>query len=259
MLNRAKTLKGYKLHCRDGEMGKAKEFYFDDHHWAIRYLVADTGNWLTGRQVLISPYALISVNKEGHYINVDLTKKRIEESPSIDSDKPVSRQFEKMYCGYYGWPMYDGGPHMWGTYPHIERDRKKWRESDQSEKMWDSHLRSTRDVSGYRIEARDGAIGHVDDFIIDGELWAIRYLLVETGSWWPGKKVLLSPRWIDSIDWSQSKVFVNLQRETSKQATEYREESPITRDYEAGLHRHYNHEGYWVDELAAKEHSHLQL
>lgn len=106
MLNNVKTLNGYKLHSLDGEIGKVKEFYYDDKHWAIRYLVADTGNWLKDRQVLISPYALVSVNKEEQSIAVNLTKKQIEESPSLNSDKPVSRQFEEEYYGHYGWPMY---------------------------------------------------------------------------------------------------------------------------------------------------------
>src|SRR5512141_3045075 len=103
MLYKANTLKGYKLDSLDGEIGQVREFYFDDQHWAIRYLVADTGNWLTGRQVLISPYALIAVNKEEHHIDIDLTKKQIEESPSLNSDRPVSRQFEQDYYMYYGW------------------------------------------------------------------------------------------------------------------------------------------------------------
>ncbi|MCR4332167.1 MAG: PRC-barrel domain-containing protein, partial [Sulfuricaulis sp.] len=128
MLSKAKTLKGYKLVSLDGEIGTVKEFYFDDHHWTIRYLVADTGNWLMDKQVLISPYALVAVNKEEHHITVDLTKKQIEDSPSLSSDKPVSRQFEETYYGYYGWPMYWGGPYMWGAYPYIVRDREKWRE-----------------------------------------------------------------------------------------------------------------------------------
>ena len=125
MLNKAKTLKGYKLHSRDGEIGKVKEFYFDDQHWTIRYLVADTGNWLTGRQVLISPYALVTVNKEEKYIAIDLTKKQIEDSPSLDSDKPVSRQFEEAYYGYYRWPMYWDSPHMWRPYTYIVRDPQR--------------------------------------------------------------------------------------------------------------------------------------
>ena len=112
MLYKAKSLLDYKLESLEGEIGRVKEFYFDDHHWTIRYLVADTGNWLTGRQVLISPYALVAVDKEKQHITVDLTKKQIENSPSLDSDKPVSRQFEESYTGYFGWPIYWAGPYM---------------------------------------------------------------------------------------------------------------------------------------------------
>jgi hypothetical protein len=255
MLNKARTLKGYKLDSFDGEIGTVKEFYFDDHHWTIRYLVADTGNWLLGRQVLISPYALVTVNKEEQYITVDLTKKQIEDSPSLNSDKPVSRQFENDYYGYFGWPLYWGGPYMWGAYPYIVHDRDKWKDHTQGGKAWDPHLRSTYDVSGHHIQALDGELGHVQDFIIDDETWAIRYLVIDTRNWWPGKKVLVSPQWIERVSWSESKVFVNLTRETIKQSPEYTEESLITRDYETGLHRHYDRQGYWVDEPAAKEHS----
>ena len=114
MLSKVKTLEGYKLDSLDGEIGKVKEFYFDDRHWTIRYLVAETGTWLADRQVLISPYALATVNKEEHNIAVELTKKQIKDSPSLDSDKPVSRQFEQAYYGHYGYPTYWGGPYSWG-------------------------------------------------------------------------------------------------------------------------------------------------
>ena len=132
------------------------------------------------------------------------------------------------------------------------RDREKWKKSTQVEKAWDPHLRSTDAVSGYNIQAADGEIGHVEDFIIDDETWAIRYLIVDTRNWWPGKKVLVSPHWIERVSWSESKVFVNVSRETIKQSPEYTEESLLTRDYETGLHRHYNRKGYWIDEPAAK-------
>jgi sporulation protein YlmC with PRC-barrel domain len=255
MLIKVKTLKGYKLHGLDGEVGKAKEFYFDDQHWAIRYLVADTGNWLTDRQVLISPYAMIAVNTEKQNIAIDLTKKQIEDSPSLDSDKPVSRQFEETYYGYYAYPTYWAGPNMWGYYPEIIRDRQKWRAATEGEKAWDPHLRSTHEVSGYHIHATDGEVGHVDDFIIDDQTWAIRYLIIDTQNWWPGKKVLVSPHWIERVSWDESKVFVDLLRETIKQSPEYTEASLLTRDYETGLHRHYKRQGYWAHELAAKKHS----
>jgi hypothetical protein len=145
---------------------------------------------------------------------------------------------------------------MWGSYPYIVRDPEKWSESTQSTKAWDPHLRSTHDVSGHDIQATDGEIGHVEDFIIDDETWAIRYLIIDTRNWWPGEKVLVSPKWIDHVSWNESKVFVNLSRETIKQSPEYTDESLLTRDYETELHRRYNRQGYWVDELAAQKHSH---
>ena len=166
------------------------------------------------------------------------------------SDKPVSRQFEQDYYGYYGWPMYWVGPYMWGYYPNIMRGREKSREATQGEKAWDPHLRSTDEVSGYHIQADDGEIGHVEDFIIDDETWAIRCLIIDTRNWWSGKKVLVSPQWIERTSWDESKVFINLSREAIKQSPEYTEETLLDRDYETGLHRHYNRQGYWVDESA---------
>jgi uncharacterized protein YrrD len=252
MLYPAKTLKGYKLNSRDGDIGKAKEFYFDDQHWTVRYLVADTGNWLTGRQVLISPYVLGTVNREEREIVVDLTKKQIEDSPSLDTDKPVSRQFENSYYGYYGMPMYWGGPYSWGPNNYPMRDRSQWGEYTRGEKAWDPALRSTHDVTDYHIQATNGEIGHVEDFIIDPETWAIRYLVVDTRNWWPGKKVLISPQWIDRVSWSDAKVFVSLSREVIKQSPEYTDATLLSRDYETALYHHYNRSGYWFDDLVAR-------
>ena len=250
MLIKAKTLTGYSLDSFDGVIGKVEEFYFDDRYWTIRYLVANTGNWLTGRQVLISPYALGAVDRKARQIDVALTKKQIEDSPSLDSDKPVSRQFEESYYGYYGWPGYCGGPYSWGNHPYIERDREKWMGPTHAETSWDPHLRSTHDVSGRNIQATDGEIGHVEDFIIDDETWAIRYFIINTRNWWPGKKILISPQWIERVSWSESKVFVGLTRDVIRRSPEYTEQSLPTRDLEIRLHQHYNRQGYWLEEMA---------
>ncbi len=256
MLIKAKKIQGYKLNCQDGELGHIKEFYFDDKFWAVRYLVAETGNWLIGRQALISPYALSTLDNESKHINVDLTKKQIEDSPSLESTKPVSKQFEIDYNGYYGYPMYWGGAYMWGYYPVIMRDRKEWNKISREEKTWDPHLRSTDEVNEYYIQANDGEIGHVEDFIIDDQTWAIRYLVIDTKNWWPGKKVLVSPQWIDRVSWGESKVFVNLSQDVIKRSPEYTEESLLNKEYEAELHRHYNRHDYWTDETVAIENSH---
>jgi hypothetical protein len=251
MLSRSKTLKGYKIQARDGEIGRVLDFYFDDKHWTVRYLVLDTGRWLQGRQVLISPYALLGVNRETKTLSIDLTKKQIEDSPSLDSDKPVSRQFESAYYGYFGWPEYWGGPYGWGYYPYIERNPDLWKTSVPAENNWDPHLRSTREVTAYHIEATDGHIGHVSDFLIDSEAWAIRYLIVDTHSWLPGKKVLISPLWVTRVSWDEFKVYVDLTRDSIKGSPKYVNESLLSRDFEKGLFGHYDRDGYWVDRKAA--------
>ena len=251
MLYKLKDLSDYKLLSLDGEIGKVKEFYFDDHFWAIRYLVADTGKWLSGRKVLISPYALKDVIKFSRDISVNLTERQIEDSPSIESEKPVSKQFEESYYGYYGWPSYWGSSNMWGTYPYMVRDPSLWRSEYSTERTWDPNLRSTKYVSGHRIEANDGEIGHIDDFIVDDETWAIRYLVVDTRNWWPGKKVLISPEWIDKMSWNDSKLSLKLSKAAIRQSPEYIEGFLPDRKYESDLYRHYNQKGYWETVQAA--------
>ena len=251
MLMKAKALKGYALKSLDGDIGSANEFLFDDRFWAIRYLVANSESWLSGKKVLLSPYALSGLNDAEQQLSVRLTKKQIEESPSIATDEPVSRQYELAYNTYYDLPDYWGGPYMWGGYSCISRDRTRWGSTAAEPAGGDRHLRSTHEVTGYHLLALDGEIGHIDDFLIDSETWAIRYLVVSTRNWWPGKKVLISPKWMENVSWEEREVSVGLSRETIQSAPEYTDESVLTRDYETGLHGHYNREGYWVSELAA--------
>ena len=115
--------------------------------------------------------------------------------------------------------------YRWGDKPCLLRDPEKSRKSTPDAKAWDRHLRSTYSVSGHHIQALDGEIGHVEDFVIDDETWAIRYLIVDTRNWWPGKKVSVSPQLIENVSWGERKVFVNLSRETIKESPEYSEES----------------------------------
>jgi hypothetical protein len=116
----------------------------------------------------------------------------------------------------------------------------------------DSHLRSNDAVIGYDIEAADGEIGHVNGFVVDDEAWAIRYIEVATRNWWPGKKVLVSPAWIERVSWTESKVCVGLSREAIKNGPEYAESMPITREYENQLYLHYGRPPYWLHEAEHK-------
>ena len=248
MFTKAKDLSGYSLQSGDKKIGKIREFYFDDHHWVVRYLVADTGKWLAERLVLLSPYALLSVDKQARQVAVRLSKNEIEAGPSLDTDKPVSQQFEESYYGYYGWPAYWQGSYTWGNSPFIIHSHEKRSAVNLDGEAWNPHLRSTHIVSGYHIQGIDGEIGHVEDYIIDDETWAIQYIVVDTRNWLPGRKVLISPKWIDRVSWDESKVFVNLSGDAIKQSPEYSDKVLLLREYEIRLHGHYNRVGYWVEE-----------
>ena len=255
MLTNAKKLKGFHLLAKDGEIGHVEDFFFDDQSWTVRYLVADTGNWLSGRLVLISPFAIAGVNCGEKLVSVNLTKKQIEDSPSIESDMPVSRHYELTYSKYYGWPLYWTGPELWGANPFpaytgaFDYTRA---EEEPREHHIDPHLRSLVNVIGYYIHARDRDIGHVHDFIVDNESWAIRYLIVDTRNWWPGKKVLLAPQWIEDISWHESHISVDLLADAIRNAPEFDESGGITRDYEKRLYEHYNRETYWKNDYIAE-------
>jgi hypothetical protein len=256
MLRNAKSLKGFRLGALDGEIGRVRDFYFDDQMWTIRYLIADTGRWLPERLVLISPHALKRPNAEDNVIDVALTKRQIEDSPSINTDMPVSRQHEMDYHRYYGWPPYWDGPGLWGSgpFPIFYGDGGGTVESRVHRvHQGDPHLRSVSEVLGNHIQAKDGEIGHVEDFIFDDENWAIRYMEIDTRNWWPGKKVLIAPQWIENVSWEKSKVFVDLTLDTIKGAPEYDPTVGISRDYERRLFEHHHREAYWQNEVPAEE------
>ena len=227
MLRSIKQLYGDKLGSSDSEIGHVKDFYFDDQNWAIRYLVVDTGSWLPGRLVLISPHAFGSFHQDGDCLLVNLTRQQIENSPAIEEHKPVSRQYEEEYFRYYGWPSYwtvggmglmDGLP-MAPPAPFTPVAQTK--RSGELLNNDDPHLRSTEDLAGYHIQTGEAEIGHVTDMIIDDKSWTIRHLLVETGHWFAGKEIVISPKHIDRISYEESKVFVNVSLEAIKDAPEY--------------------------------------
>ena len=256
MLRNVTHLKGFTIRAMDGELGSLDQFYFDDESWGVRYLVVNSGDWLGGRLVLVSPIALRHAEWESRRLDVALTKKQIQNSPLIDTHKPVSRQHEALYLGYYGYPYYWGGPFMWGlaSYPAgLTVDRVAVTQGEAlraraGKESPDSHLRCTDEVTGYHIEASNGEIGHVKDFLVDDETWAIRYLEVNTRNWWPGKKVLVAPQWIDNVSWPDSKVYVNLTRETIQNGPEWNAGTAITREYENRLYDYYDRSPYWTPE-----------
>lgn len=210
--------------------------------------MADTGTWLASQQVLISPHALGDISTGNESITVNLTKQQIADSPPLRKHEPVSRQFEMAHYKFFGWPLYWGGSGMWGNTACLIPVLVQGEQDNPDATEWDPNLRSTDAVDGYHIHASDGEIGHIVDFIIDDDTWAIRYLVVDTRNLWPGKLILVSPHWIEKVSWSESQVFVNLTRDTIKSCPEFNDEVLLRREYEAELHHHYDVPGYWVDE-----------
>jgi len=265
MLRSSKDLEGLTIRAIDGDVGHVTDLYFDDIAWAVRYLVADTGTWLSSRKVLVSPIAVDRAGWTDNALAVAITQEQVKNSPDVDTSLPVSRQNETRFLTYYGYPNYWGGTGLWGEgampamlltgvgYGGVDAEYRLRAQASNTRAAADlippggddAHLRSCREVTGYHIEASDGEIGHVDGFLVDDESFAIRYLVVNTSNWWMGHKVLMAPEWIAQVRWADEIVAVNLTRSAIKDSPPYDPSAVVDRAIEVGLYKHYGRDAYW--------------
>lgn len=263
MLQGEKELRNFEIHARDGAIGKVKDLYFDDHAWTVRYVIVDTGSWLNSRRVLLSAARLVNVAADRALV-VNATREQVRNSPPVDWDRPVSRVEESALHDYYGWPYYWATAPLGGIGPGLAPPMASipapvppavsaaganiaaamQTERHESPAENDPHLRSADEIRGYRIEARSGSAGHVDDFLIDRARWAIRYLVVDTRDWWPGKKVLVAPGWIEGISHPKDVVAIDLTLDQIRSSPEYDPSKPVDCAYAARLHDHYRRPRY---------------
>lgn len=243
MKRNIKSLIGFNIGATDGGIGRVNEFYFDDETWTIRYLIVETGSWLFGRKVLISPIALSTPDWKNKIFPINLTKEQIKNSPDIDTERPVSRQQELEIYAHYAWGSHWGGSFYAGGMPPpvsmydvILNGNKN---NTNKEVIGDPHLRSSEKVTGYTIKADNGEIGNVEDFLIDDGSWKIDFIVVDTGNLLPGKKVLISPNWIKDINWENSEVAVNATTDSIMNSPEYDPGQPLTDEYAASLQKYY--------------------
>lgn len=251
MLRLIKPVAGYTLEAEDGPLGAVKDFLFDEEHWAVRYLVADTRRWLPGRKVLLSPVSVEKIDWTTRQVDLAMTQEDIEKAPDLDENEPVSRAYERRWHDSYGLSYYWISPGIWGAgmfpknlmnegvRPPLQPEERGGSEED------DPVLRSVKEVCGYHIQANDGEVGHVHDFIFDEESWVIRYLVVDTRNWLPGRKVLLAPGWMSAIHWAESNVTTSLSREAVKNAPVFDPARPVNREYEQRLYDYYGRPVYW--------------
>jgi sporulation protein YlmC with PRC-barrel domain len=225
-----KDLQDYRILATDGEIGTITDFYLDDRNWKLRYFVVETGSWINTRHVLVSPTAFTDSDGTRRTIVTTLTRKQIEEAPHADLAQPVSRQFEVKLHEHFAWPMY-------------------WRSNateSRSGNDGDPHLRSVNEVLGYGIRAQDGEIGHVEDLVVEERTWLVRYLAIDTRNWLPGRKVLVSPWWIDDVSWPDRRVTVGLRRRAIENSPRYDPSQPVNRAYEEKLYDYYGRPRYWA-------------
>lgn len=272
MLRRVEDMHGFAIRATDGTVGHVKDFYFDDQVWVARYLVVDTGGWLSNRKVLISPLAIGHPDWAEKTLPVSITKEQVKNSPGIDTDKPVSRQHEMEYLAYYGYPYYWGGTGLWGAYAYpgmmmtsagygappdlygrAPRESARAAEA-QRQQDDDPHLRSCQEVIKYHIHASDGDIGHVQSLLIEDDTWAIRYLIVNTSNWWLGHEVLLAPQWIQNVSWAHNTISVNLTRQAVQGSPPYDSTAHLDREQETDIYEHYRRPGYWASEINPDRH-----
>lgn len=233
MLRIIHKLHGYTIEAKDGRIGKAFDFFFDDRSWIIRYLIVDTEQWLPGGKVLISPVALRSPQWTKEVFPVDLTREKIESSPPVNTDKPVSRQMEERLTKHFSWPAY------WATIDATDKTaataiieaqkvgEHKAKQLPGMEMSGDPHLRSAQEVTSYKIQALDKEAGHVEDFVIADNDWRIRYLVVDTRNWLPsGKKAAIPTERIKNVDWAKARVYVELTAEQIKESPEFNPAEP---------------------------------
>jgi len=260
MLNAVSSLKGFDIRAKDGSLGTVSDFLFDDSTWKVRWMVVDTGRWLTGRKVLIYPSAVVSAEYGSREINVSLTKAQVEASPDILQDRPVSRQMQNDLYGYYGWdPMWGGGRFGAGMYgggmgaiasplsSPVYFGASAVREAERGDVDHDDgdpHLRSIAEVTGYHVHATDGNIGHVEDFLVESESWGVRYLIVDTSNWWVGQHVLISPYAVKEVDWSDHHIRLDVSRDKVKSSPSWNPADTINGQFERRLHSHYDWPGY---------------
>lgn len=250
MLRPVNDLKKYSILATDGPIGQVVDVLIDDRQWAVRYLVVDTGSWLSGRRVLISPFSIGQPDWAAQQLPVSLTKERVENSPSVDTQLPISREHEVEHAGYYGHPLYWEGTGLWGLQadPALMRSVIAPLADAAPSPMADAHLRSASVLDGHQILATDGDLGHVDDLLVEDQTWAVRYLVVSTSNWWGGHKVLIAPAWASHVNWPESTVTLDLSRDQIKNAPAYDAAELFERQQEQAMHEHYGRPTYWADE-----------
>ena len=229
-------LRGFAIHATDGDIGRVRDLYFDDHRWTVRYIVVDVRHWLPGRRILLSPGSVRDVDWAHREIIVTQSRGQVGTSPGVDTDQPLGRErialLRECYTLPYSWAV---GGFFSVSAPGAPRARGARR------RPGDPHLRSTRALGGYGVRGVDGDVGHVDGFLVDDGSWALPYVVVNTLHWWRPGRVHVPTEWIAWMSWIELAVHLDLPVERIASAPDYDPAQPVTDTDELRVSAHYGH------------------
>lgn len=234
--------------CPDGDLGRVEQVYFDVRTWGMCYLIVDTSAWGYGEKIWVPLRCISQIDFASGVVKLNRTQQKMLSSSSLDTKTPVSRLQEVRIFDYYDCKPYWEEANFHGT-PH---DPAAPLEPDANTRMTEQmnalnalnalnatvHPLSTKEVGGFTIEALEGPIGHIRDFVFDDETWLIRYLTVDTRDWWQSEsEVLLSTESFKCIDSTTSTISTSLSRDAIKRSPAYIDAVPLSRMYETQLHK----------------------
>lgn len=245
-------LKKFDICTLDKKMAPVLDLVFDDDSFVIRYLVTRGGAWLAKEKTLLSPFLTRNVDIGKRRINLNETYEKLESFPRVEDHQTVSREMEQKYADHAFTPYYWYGGLIWGAYASpYDTDSAKNSTGDikntntELREMDKNHLRSVNEITGYGVIAKDGEVGDISDVVVDEHDWSVRYFVVNTGSWLLGRQFLVSPEWIDSVDWASSNITFDVTKDKIKESPEYKPSEAINRAYEVRLFDYYGRPTYW--------------
>ncbi|MHB9154792.1 MAG: hypothetical protein ACYC5N_03740 [Endomicrobiales bacterium] len=243
MLRNLRRLTGRPVAAEDGGLGDVRGFFFDDMQWAVRYFIVETRSRGCAKEVILSTASFKQEDWDSDHLRTDLSLGQVLNGPEVDLSKPLGVEHEERIARYFGWPQY------WrargAEVRHLAATPGGARTVVAEKESATHSLRSTREIMGFTVKAIDGEAGKAGDLVADDVSWQVHYLEIDAVTSWIGKRVLIAPEWVESIDWQNGLVHVPLSASTIRYSPEYDPSVPISRQYEDKLYDYYKMPKYW--------------
>lgn len=206
-------------------IGIVDDLLIEDGSWNVRYLAVTTNVPLT-RRVLLSPVAIDRFDHASKSIATTLTAQQVVDSPPLNCDQPISRQYEEALVDYFGWPIY-----WFGRTILKPQTLEAMAASDAMSSVDETsctNLRSAAEICGYQIQTHNGVAGVMNDLVIQLDAWTVDFATADSKSWLPSESSMFSTNWIRQIDWYSQNVAIDLSKSALEPVTGRDQQPAIT-------------------------------